>query len=234
MRSVRSSNATYSGAIALTFFGWGALMAFAQTEPLIVHIPGGPDIVLRDARIGATYTEINAFTARAEAVLSPADNADWTRLSLRLELLLSDGTRRELTMQCSSCNGPMYTYFESSPWEAAHVKAFAVRAVSGDYIAEKEIPAYTGWIARDATCYTQAEAHPQSIEALETSGCVARTSSELAVTAESASRVPNGALLVGLTSGPGEPSETHVGLVPKRLVRMKSMRVLAHVTESLP
>lgn len=222
-------------AIVLIFVGWGASTAFAQREPLIVHTADGPDIVLRDARIGATYTEINAFTARAEAVLSPEDNADWTHLSLQLEMLLADGTRRELTMQCSPCNGLMYTYFESSPWEATHVKAFAVRAVSGDYITEKEMPAYSGWIARDASCYAQLEAHRQPIEALETSGCIERTNSELAVTAESASRgAPNGALAVALTSGPGQPAETHVGLVPKRLVHMKSMRVLAHVAETTP
>jgi hypothetical protein len=214
--------------------GWGALRVFAQTEPLIVHIPGGPDIVLRDARIGATYTEINAFTARAEAVLSPADNAVWTHLSFNLELLLEDGTRRELTMQCSACGGPIYSYFESSPWEATHVKAFAVRGVSGDYITEKQLPAYAGWVARDAACYAEAEAHRQTIEALEASGCVERTNGELTVTAESTLRVPSGAVLVALTNGPGEPAETHVGLVPKRLVHVKSMRVLAHVTEALP
>jgi hypothetical protein len=222
-------------ATALTCFVWGALTAFAQREPLIVHTPDGPDIVLRDARIGATYTEINAFTARAEAVLSPEDNAVWMHLSLELELLLDDGARRELTMQCSACGGPIYSYFESSPWEATHVKAFAIRGVSGDYIVDKELPVYAGWVARDAACYARAQARRQSIEALEASGCVERTNSELAVTAESTGRVvPNGALLVALVSGPGEPAETHVGLVPKGLVHIKSMRVLSHVTETLP
>jgi hypothetical protein len=33
-------------------------------------------------------------------------------------------------------------------------------------------------------------------------------------------------------SGPGQPAETHFGLVPKRLVHTKSMRALAHITES--
>ncbi|HWF47736.1 MAG TPA: hypothetical protein VG168_12075 [Bryobacteraceae bacterium] len=224
-----------NSAIALILFGWGALTAFAQTESLIAHTPSGPDVVLRDARIGATYTEINAFTARAQAVLPPGDNVVWTRLSLQLELLLEDGTSRELTMRCTACGGPIYSYFESSPWEATHVKAFAIRGVSGDYITQKDLPAYTGWVARDAACYAQAETQRQAIEALQASGCVERTNGELAVTAESNSRgVPNGAALVALASAPGEPPETHFGLVPKRLVHIKSMRVLAHVTAPMP
>jgi hypothetical protein len=46
--------------------------------------------------------------------------------------------------------------------------------------------------------------------------------------------VPDGALLVALTSSPGDAAETHFGLVPKRLVRNKRMRVLEHVGAGNP
>ena len=207
-----------------------ARLAQAQPDLLTVHTAGGPNVVLRDVRIGAIYSEINGFTARAEAFLPPAENPVWMHLSLQMELLLEDGRRRELAMQCSSCGERIVAYFESSPWEAGHVKQFAVTIFSGDYIAEKELPAYTGWVARDAGCYSRAEAHRQPLENLVAAGCVERTRSELAVAIESNGRdVPDGALLVALTSGPGEPAETHFGLVPKRLVRMKRVRVLQHV-----
>lgn len=207
---------------------WGALTACAQTGSLTAHTPGGPDLVLRDVRIGATYTEINAFTARAEAFLPPENNATWAHLSLRLDLLLDDGSRRELTMQCSACAGRLYTYFESSPWEATHVKGFAIGAVSGDYIAEKQLPAYAGRIARDAPCYRQMEAGSAPVPA-----CVETTDRELAVTLESnQAAIPDGAVRVVLTSVPGDPPETHFGLIPKRLVHLKAMHVLAHVPKS--
>jgi hypothetical protein len=91
-------------AFLLVLAALGTLTAPAQTELLTVHTAGGPDLVLRDVRIGAIYNEINGFTARAEAMLPPGDNPLWTHLSLRLQLLLADGRRRELAMECSgSC-----------------------------------------------------------------------------------------------------------------------------------
>lgn len=208
----------------------GPLGCRGQIEPLVVHISDTPDLVLRDVRIGATYEEINAYTARVDAALLPEENVAWVHLRLLIEMVLENGTRRRLAMQCSDCAGPLSTYFESSPWEAEHVKSFVVRAVSGDYLTEKERLAYGGWVARDAGCYAQAIADRNRLGALAGSGCIEMTQTELAATVETnEAGVPNGAVMVALTSGPGEPSETHLGLVPKRLLRMKRMRVMTHV-----
>ncbi|HEX4809467.1 MAG TPA: hypothetical protein VH325_11085 [Bryobacteraceae bacterium] len=208
----------------------GPLSSRAQTEPLILHIPGAPNLVFRDVRIGATYQEINAYTARVDASLSPAENVAWVHLTLQLEMVLENGTRRRLAMQCSDCAGPLSTYFESSPWEAEHVKTFVFRAVSGDYLTEKELLAYSGWVARDSGCYAQAVAKRNSLSALAASGCIETTQTELAATVGiNEAGASNGAVMVALTNSPGEPSETHLGLVPKRLLRMKRMRVMTHV-----
>lgn len=204
-----------------------ALTAHGQSELVTTHAGGGPAVVLRNVHIGAVYSEINGFTARLEAALRPDENAAWRQLSMRLELRLDDGVRREVTMRCSDCRDRMYAYFESSPWEAAHVQSFVIRSVSGDYIADREMPAYSGWVARDADCYLAEEAGRPA------DGCLEKTQGDLAATTEPNARgVPNGAAMVALTSGPGEPPESYVGLVPKEMLHRKIMHIVIHVAET--
>jgi hypothetical protein len=190
-------------AVACIFFY--ALPAYGQGELVSTHAGGGPAVLLRNVHIGAVYSEINGFTARLEAALRPDENVAWKPLSMRLELHLDDGVRREVTMRCLDCSDHMYTYFESSPWEAAHVQSFVIRSVSGDYIAVREMPAYRGWVARDADCYLAEEAGSPA------DGCLEKTQGDLAATIEPNARgVPSGAAMVALTSGPGEPPESYL------------------------